>query len=158
MDLESSVLAEVPTVEDTSKSKEPAKKRAKKSSWTYEETMSLINIMGTESVQKKFDGMVHNHKVWQDVAAQLNTRHNAEKCHDKWTYLKQRYREIKKNNSSTGRGRQSFMFFDEMNTVLGLYIATHAGLILLTYPFRCMQDEHGGPQPAHGHTCRIWQS
>ena len=61
MDLESSVLAEVPTVEDTSKSKESAKKRAKKSSWTYEETMSLINIMGTESVQKKLDGMVHNH-------------------------------------------------------------------------------------------------
>ena len=33
--------------------------------------------MGTESVQKKLDDMMHNHAVWQDVAAQLN-QHSAE--------------------------------------------------------------------------------
>ena len=41
--------------------------------------MGLIDLMGTESVQKNLDGMIHNHAVWQDVAAQLNTQHSAEK-------------------------------------------------------------------------------
>ena len=51
------------------------KKKAKKlkSLWTHKEMMGLINLMRTESVHKKLDGMIHNHAVWQDVAAQLAT-------------------------------------------------------------------------------------
>ena len=35
--------------------------------------MVLINMMGTESVQKELDSMIHKHAVWQDVATQLAT-------------------------------------------------------------------------------------
>ena len=67
MDLTACILADVPTIGDT----RTKKVKKPKSSWMYEETMGLINLMGTESVQKKLDGMIHNHAMWQDVAAQL---------------------------------------------------------------------------------------
>ncbi|XP_071795263.1 uncharacterized protein [Asterias amurensis] len=63
--------------------------------------------------------MVHNHNVWKDVAAQLDNMYPAEECHDKCTYLKRRYREVLRNNNSSGRGRQTFMYFEEMDSVLG---------------------------------------
>jgi hypothetical protein len=113
-----STSAAIPALQEAEAPKSD-KQTKKKTSWSYEETIALINVMATEATQKKLEGMVHNHKVWQDIAASLDGRHTAEKCHDKWTYLKRRYREVTKNNNSSGRGRQSFMYYEEMDNVLG---------------------------------------
>ncbi len=44
------------------------KKIQKRSTWTYDETVDFIAIVGSTDVQQKLDGLVHNHKVWKDVA------------------------------------------------------------------------------------------
>ena len=75
------------------------KTKQKRNTWTFDETVRLIAVVGSTDVQEKLDGLVHNHKVWKDVAGALESRHSAEKCHDKWNYLKRKYREVKKKNN-----------------------------------------------------------
>ena len=45
-----------------------AEKRGKKTTWTFEETNDLINEMAKAHVQKRLEGMVHNHKIWKEIA------------------------------------------------------------------------------------------
>ena len=47
------------------------------------------------------DGMVHNSHVWKQIAECIPGR-TGEQCHDRWTYLKRRYRETKKKNNTSG--------------------------------------------------------
>jgi hypothetical protein len=62
---------------------------------------------------------MHNHKVYQEISEALCSKYSADKCHDKWTYLERRYREVVKNDNRLGRGRQTFLYFEQMDCVLG---------------------------------------
>ncbi|XP_071791894.1 uncharacterized protein [Asterias amurensis] len=76
--------------------------------------IELIYVMGTEDVQKKMEGMVHNHKIWKAVSEQwLNSATTSGRTSSGGTGKSE------KHNSSSGRGRQTFMIFDEMDNVLG---------------------------------------
>ena len=84
MDIASSILATIPTDSQSqirsTLNVRPSNKttkcvRAKKVSWNYDETIALINVMGTENIQRKMEGMmVYNHKIWKYVADQLYSR------------------------------------------------------------------------------------
>ena len=77
------------------------KKKVEKKQWDYEETVQLITSMEDASIRAKMDGMVHNSHVWKQIAECIPGR-TGEQCHDRWTYLKRRYRETKKKNNTSG--------------------------------------------------------
>ena len=54
--------------------------------------------MENAAIKAKMDGAVHNSHMWREVAGGIPDC-TGEQCHDRWTYLKRRYRETKKKTT-----------------------------------------------------------
>ncbi|XP_029342275.1 uncharacterized protein LOC103307616 [Acyrthosiphon pisum] len=71
--------------------------------------------------EKKFDdGKSTKIQIWNDISAELNKfgfSVTGEMCQRKWRTHTTTYKNIKEKNSKTGRGRDSWEYFDEMESI-----------------------------------------
>ena len=58
-----------------SKTRGTSAEKTPKKSWSFDETIWLIDTMESTPIQSKMEGMVHNGTVWKEVAATMATMH-----------------------------------------------------------------------------------
>uniref|UniRef100_A0A1Y1K6X1 Myb/SANT-like DNA-binding domain-containing protein n=1 Tax=Photinus pyralis TaxID=7054 RepID=A0A1Y1K6X1_PHOPY len=89
-------------------------------SWSHDETLCLI-----KSMEVHIEDENHPKKrkfIFENVANDLISNGfqvNATVCHNKWKNLMRSYKTAKDNMLKTGRGPTRFLFFSEMDGVLG---------------------------------------
>ena len=89
--------------------------------WTDTEVQALISVWSDSTVQNELDGAVRNKLVFQKVAQRLrekNVNRDWKQCRDKVKNLKTKYREVKDHNAETGRGRQNYKFYEQLDCIL----------------------------------------
>ncbi|XP_071789399.1 uncharacterized protein [Asterias amurensis] len=78
---------------DTTKQQQRKRGADRMSHWSPVETLELLRIIGERDTQAALRKMVHTRLVWESISGKMSTNRSAEHCHDRWIYLKRRYRE-----------------------------------------------------------------
>ncbi|XP_071962963.1 uncharacterized protein [Antedon mediterranea] len=105
--------------------KRKKKTEIRKRNWSHAETHALIEIWGQKSHQEGFEGMKYNSRVWGSITRELLEAFpdcpykTWESVRDRIEYLKKKYRAAKKLNNSSGRGRTTSPFYNEIDEILG---------------------------------------
>lgn len=129
---------------------EPPEKQASVKSgdkWTHTEVQSLLAIYAENEIQTEFGMLRHNEKVYQKISerlAQLGIHHTSKHCRDKIKKMKQDYRRIKEQESTTGESSKRLgrpRWFDTLDAILSrnnaeyVHVAStdvnHGGTLLL---------------------------
>ena len=87
------------------------------SHWSPVETLELLRIIGERDTQAALRKMVHTRLVWESISGKMSTNRSAEHCHDRWIYLKRRYREtvLKKQTDRCA----NCSYYSELAKILG---------------------------------------
>ena len=111
--------------------------------WSDKEVKALLAIWGDSKIQEELDGAVRNQVVFERIAKQLKEqgiKRDWKQCRAKVKNLKTKYREVKDNNSKTGKGRQTCKFYSRLDVILGHRPASVPSVLLDT-------GEPSGTQP-----------
>ncbi|KAK4887499.1 hypothetical protein RN001_003770 [Aquatica leii] len=88
--------------------------------WAYNETIALITTV--ENYLEDLNHPKKRTKVWDCVSTELESQHlskTADSCKLKWKNLIRSYSNAKSNNNKSGRRPLRFMYYDEMDRLLG---------------------------------------
>ncbi|CAH1118232.1 unnamed protein product [Phaedon cochleariae] len=106
--------------------------------WPREATLGLIRLV--EEYDGQFQKSVKKH-VWTKISTILNSKMaigvSWQQCDTKWKSLKKTYKDVKDHNSTSGKNRRKWEFYDEMHKILfnkpeisaPATCSSHAGLI-----------------------------
>lgn len=87
--------------------------------WTNELTLGLIALV--EEHQNQFQNAVKKY-VWMKISNILQDKFSIlitwQQCYTKWKGLLKMYKYIKEHNSTSGKGRKRWKYFEVMNNIL----------------------------------------
>lgn len=87
--------------------------------WTNELTLGLIALV--EEHQNQFQNSVKKY-VWMKISNILQDKFSIlvtwQQCDTKWKGLLKMYKDIKEHNSTSGKGRKRWEYFEVMNNIL----------------------------------------
>ncbi|EFN66016.1 hypothetical protein EAG_09159, partial [Camponotus floridanus] len=87
--------------------------------WTNELTLGLIALV--EEHQNQFQNSVKKY-VWMKISNILQDKFSSlvtwQQCDTKWKGLLKMYKDIKEHNSTSGKGRKRWEYFEVMNNIL----------------------------------------
>ncbi|XP_018360094.1 PREDICTED: trihelix transcription factor GTL1-like [Trachymyrmex cornetzi] len=87
--------------------------------WTNESILRLINLV--EEFEEQFQNSIKKH-IWMKISkiltTDLGTSITWQQCDTKWKGLLKIYKDIKEHNSSSGRNRKRWEYFEVMNEML----------------------------------------
>ena len=102
--------------------------------WSSDETQALIEIWSDEQVQAKLRKNGKTKPIFEKIAEklrQLGYNKSATQCHTKIKNLIARYRKVKDNNRKSGsEGNTSFIYFDDIDSVLGTRAASEPPVLM----------------------------
>ena len=102
--------------------------------WTEDETKALLRIWADEKIQNQLEGQKRNKVVFNRIAAELlataGVSRTWQQCKVKIKNLVQKYRKIKDVYGVSWRGRVPFVFYDDIDAVLGTRAATEPPVLL----------------------------
>ena len=101
--------------------------------WSHEETKVLLGLWGDASVQKALEGAKRNKTVFLKIAKQMNEmgyERTWQQCRVKVKNIISKYRKIRDSNRRSGKGRQEFEFYNEVDAVLGTRPASEPAVVL----------------------------
>ncbi|XP_062993641.1 zinc finger and SCAN domain-containing protein 20-like [Elgaria multicarinata webbii] len=90
--------------------------------WGEKETRAFLSIWGHARVQKMLQHQYRNEEVYKKIAAQmaaLGYDRDWEQCRQRAKDLRRGYKDIKDQNRRSGRGRQVWQYFEELDAILG---------------------------------------
>ena len=90
--------------------------------WLQEETTTLIELWGDETVQEQLQNCTRNRSIYETLSRKLETAgftRTAIQCREKIKKLRQEYKKVKDNNGLTGRGTKRWIYFDQLDAILG---------------------------------------
>ena len=102
--------------------------------WTEGETQALLHVWSDQAVQLKLKAVSKNRTIYEAIARSL-TEMGYEKtggqCKTKIKNLTAKYRRVKDGNRKSGNSLDSsFVYFEEMDAVLGTRAASEPPLLL----------------------------
>jgi len=105
------------------------------SSWSDSEVKALIAIWGENKIQEELDGAVRNQAIFDGIAKKMRQKgydRDWKQCRNKIKNLKKEYRQVKDNNTQTGRGRKTCKNYKELDNILGHRPASVPAILLDT--------------------------
>ncbi|XP_066487149.1 zinc finger and SCAN domain-containing protein 20-like [Tiliqua scincoides] len=90
--------------------------------WGEKETRAFLSVWGHERIQKTLQHQYQNEEVYKKVAAEMITMgyaRNWEQCRQRAKDLRRGYKDVKDQNWRSGRGRQVWQYFEELDAILG---------------------------------------
>ena len=115
--------------------------------WSKKEIETLIAIWGDEKIQGDLDGAVRNKSIYQQISRKWEESgymKDWKQCKDKIKNLKQDYKKAKAHNNKTGNGRKAFMYYTQLNEILGNCAAVTPPLLLeFSQSLSQIEDEDG---------------
>ena len=105
------------------------------SSWSDSEVKALIAIWGENKIQEELDGAVRNQAIFDGIAKKMRQKgydRDWKQCRNKIKNLKKEYRQVKDNNTQTGRGRKTCKNYKELDNILGHRPASVPAVLLDT--------------------------
>lgn len=91
------------------------------SQFTDEQTQTLLKLVHTKAIQKKFDSNKKKHrKVWEEIADILKQQgivKSASKCQNRYENTKRAYNAIKRGH--IGPEKPNYAYWDFWETILG---------------------------------------
>ena len=106
------------------------------SSWSDSEVKALIAIWGENKIQEELDGAVRNQAIFDGIAKKMRQKgydRDWKQCRNKIKNLKKEYRQVKDNNTQTGRGRKTCKNYKELDNILGHRPASVPAVLLDTW-------------------------
>ncbi|XP_053118561.1 zinc finger protein with KRAB and SCAN domains 2-like [Hemicordylus capensis] len=107
-------------VTETLKATSRRKQRAV--NWGEKETRAFLSIWGHERTQKMLQHQYRNEEVYKKIAVQMvgmGYDRDWEQCRQRAKDLRRGYKDIKDQNRRSGRGRQVWQYFEELDAILG---------------------------------------
>ena len=105
------------------------------STWSREETLTLIDIWGQEILQAQLEDCKRNQVVYQKVAKELQESGYGRtyvQCRDNIKNLRGEYRKVKDKKKKTGEGNKQWDYFDLLDAILGHKPATQPPVVVDT--------------------------
>ena len=105
----------------------------KNENWGYFEANCLVEIWADEEIQRQLWAMVRKQNIWENIAAKLNDngyKGTASQCKTKIHNLEQKYKKAENLNNTSGQGRNTCLFFEELDADLGTKPSIAPKLIL----------------------------
>uniref|UniRef100_A0A8D0BD77 Myb/SANT-like DNA-binding domain-containing protein n=1 Tax=Salvator merianae TaxID=96440 RepID=A0A8D0BD77_SALMN len=90
--------------------------------WGEKETRTFLSIWGDQHVQKMLQQQYRNEDVYKRIAAEMAAmgyNRDWEQCRQRAKDLRRGYKDIKDQNRRSGRGRQVWQYFEELDAILG---------------------------------------
>ena len=101
--------------------------------WGYYEAKCPVEIWTDEEIQRQLSIMGRKQNIRESIAAKLNgngCKRTASQGKTKLHNLKLKYKEAKLLNNTSGQSRNTCLFFEELDAVLGIKPSTAPKLIL----------------------------
>lgn len=106
------------------------------STWSEEETITLIDLWGDEKIQEELQNCTRNRSVYERLSRQLEAvgyTRTMVQCREKMKKLRAEYKKVKDNNGLiTGRGTRRWRYYDKLDAILGHRPATAPPIVLDT--------------------------
>ena len=103
--------------------------------WTEEETVQLISLWGEESIQDQLEQCSKNRRIYDKISAGMKEagyERTTVQCRDKIKKLRGFYKKAKDHNGLTGRGTRKWLYFDQLDAILGHKPASRPPIVLDT--------------------------
>ena len=98
------------------------------SGWSDAETKALVKLWGDERVQAKLRTPAKKKPIFDTIAVKLSDlgyHKTGTQCQTKIKNMVSKYRKVKDTNRKSGNGADdSFVFFDEFDSILGTRVAS----------------------------------
>ena len=102
--------------------------------WSHEETKVLLGLWGDVSKQNAVEGVKRNKMVFLKIAKEMNEmgyERTWQQCRVKVKNIIYKYRKTRDSNRRSGKGRQEFKFYNEVDAVLGTRPASDGSGLLV---------------------------
>lgn len=99
---------------------ESQKTIVQKDSWSKNEALALIDTY--KSRHEEFNSTRRRRNVWENISNDLlgaEIVRSAKCCEVKWKNMVRTYRAVKEAHKKTGRGTKRFLFFNELDELIG---------------------------------------
>ena len=86
------------------------------------ETKTLICLWAEEDIQRQLASMGRKKNIWEGIAMKLQESgysRSGDQCKTRMHILQQKYKKVKTLNNTSGQGKNSFPFYEEIDKVLG---------------------------------------
>ena len=93
----------------------------KTQNWGFVETKTLI-CLWAEDIQRQLASMGRKKNIWEGIAMKLQESgysRSGDQCKTRMHNLQQKYKKVKTLNNTSGQGKNSFPFYEEIDKVLG---------------------------------------
>lgn len=94
----------------------------KTQNWGFVETKTLIGLWAEEDIQRQLASMGRKKNIWEGIAIKLQESgysRSGDQCKTRMHNLQQKYKKVKTLNNTSGQGKNSFPFYEEIDKVLG---------------------------------------
>ena len=94
----------------------------KTQNWGFVETKTLICLWAEEDIQRQLASMGRKKNIWEGKAMKLQESgysRSGDQCKTRMHNLQQKYKKVKTLNNTSGQGKNSFPFYEEIDKVLG---------------------------------------
>ena len=101
--------------------------------WETVKTKALIDLWAEDSIQSELEGAKRNRAVYQMLASgmeELGYHRMWSQCRVKIKNLVAKYRKSRDGNNITGKGRQEFVFYNVLDSILGTRPASQPDTII----------------------------
>lgn len=101
--------------------------------WETAEIKAFIDLWAEDSIQSELEGAKRNRAVYQMLARrmeELGYHRTWSQCCVKIKNLVAKYRKIRDGNNITGNGRQEFVFYNALDSILGTRPASQPDTII----------------------------
>lgn len=97
--------------------------KGKRCSWSEKETKELLSIIKERKILNLLDGKIkRNKKIFDQIAEEMKKKNifkRGEQIKLKFRNIKKEYYAVKRDNGKSGAGRQTMLFFDDLDELLG---------------------------------------
>ena len=102
---------------------QPVSKSIRGSTWSDKETRYLLNIWSEQKIQEELDNSTRNTHVYSTISRKMGESgfNRPVECRQRIKTLKKNYFQVKNSNKSSGQGRVSCRYYDEIDRVLVLF-------------------------------------
>ena len=90
--------------------------------WGHEEILALIRIWSDQAIQDRLDGATQTSDVYKRIAqalAEAGYERSWKQCKDKLKNLRQFYKDLKDGHSKSGHDRDTWPYFELIDSVVG---------------------------------------
>ncbi|XP_068758147.1 zinc finger and SCAN domain-containing protein 29-like [Montipora capricornis] len=94
----------------------------KTQNWGFVETKTLICLWAEEDIQRQLASMGRKKNIWEGIAMKLQESgysRSGDQCKTRMHNLQQKYKKVKTLNNTSGQGKNSSPFYEEIDKVLG---------------------------------------